>query len=100
MKHRLFNAWRLIQLGRPISSQQVFRLGELMPSLGAARKVDVEVMILKEVDPDYVPAGAGDVNYGLVDAGGRRRIAEFIAIGKRDEHLFIVCDDIGTDCRG
>ena len=32
-----------------------------MPSLGAGREVDVEVMILKEVDPDYVPAGAGGV---------------------------------------
>jgi hypothetical protein len=44
----------------------------LMPSLGAGRKVDEEVVILKEVDAHNVLADAGDVNDGLVDAGGRR----------------------------
>ena len=67
-----------------------------MPSLGAGREVDIEIVILKEVDPDYVPAGSGDVNDGFVDPGERRRIAEFIAIGKCDEHVFIVCDGISA----
>jgi hypothetical protein len=65
-----------------------------MPSFRAGREVDVEVVDLKEVYADNVLAGAGDDNHGLVDARGRGRIAKLIAIGKRDEHLLIVGEDI------